>query len=128
MTRRLRFALVLVCAALPFAAAGAGPSGDEIDALPPAPSPQQRLAEIRERVQAAVAYPPRARELGVEGTARIQFVIGADGLAREIETVESSGHRLLDRAAEEGARAAGQLPPLYGRIRIPIRFDLRGRP
>jgi TonB family protein len=78
-------------------------------------------------VQAAVMYPARARELGLEGTARIQFEIGADGLAREIATVESSGHALLDRAAEQGALDAGRLPPLYGRIRIPVRFDLRGR-
>jgi TonB family protein len=43
-----------------------------------------------------------------------------------VATVQSSGHALLDRAAERGAIDAGQLPPLYGRIRIPVRFELAG--
>ena len=107
-------------------AAPAADPGADVDALPLAPSPQERLAEIRRRVQAAVSYPARARELGLEGTARIQFQIGADGLAREVATVQSSGHALLDRAAEQGAIDAGRLPPLYGRIRIPVRFELAG--
>jgi TonB family protein len=123
--RRAGLALLLCLAAA--APAPAAPPAAEIDALPLAPSPHERLDEIRRRVQAAVMYPARARELGLEGTARIQFEIGADGLAREIATVESSGHALLDRAAEQGALDAGRLPPLYGRIRIPVRFDLRGR-
>jgi protein TonB len=121
-----RAALALALGLVAAAPAPAAPPA-EVDALPLAPSPQERLDEIRRRVQAAVSYPPRARELGLEGTARIQFEIGADGLARDVATVESSGHALLDRAAEQGALDAGQLPPLYGRIRIPIRFDLRGR-
>jgi TonB family protein len=119
-------AALLVAAAVsgPRAAPGAPPEPPSVDAMPLAPSPQERIDEIRRRVQAAVAYPPRARELGLEGTTRIQFEIGADGLAREVATVESSGHVLLDRAAERGALEAGRLPPLYGRIRIPVRFEL----
>lgn len=105
-------------------AAPAAPPEEPVDALPLAPSPEKRLDEIRRRVQAAVVYPTRARELGLEGTTRIQFEIGADGLAREVATVQSSGHALLDRAAERGALEAGRLPTLYGRIRIPVRFEL----
>jgi len=116
-------ALAALLALAPPGGAPAAPP-EEVDALPVAPSPEARLDEIRRRVQAAVVYPPRARELGLEGTARIQFEIGADGLAREIETVTSSGHALLDRAAERGPVDAGVLPPLYGRIRIPVRFVL----
>ena len=99
----------------------------EIDGFPVGPSPEARLEEIRRRVQAAVVYPERARERGIEGTARIQFQVGTDGLAREITTVESSGHALLDTAAERGAQEAGQLPSLYGWIRIPIEFALKRR-
>jgi protein TonB len=126
--RRGLAALLLAagCLAGPAAAPGAPPEPGAVDALPLAPSPHARLDEIRRRVQAAVAYPVRARELGLEGTTRIQFEIGADGLARDVATVESSGHALLDRAAERGALDAGRLPPLYGRIRIPVRFELRG--
>jgi TonB family protein len=118
---RAVLAALLLAPALP---APAAPPAEPVDALPFAPSPEARLDEIRRRVQAAVVYPRRARELGLEGTARIQFEIGADGLARDVATVESSGHALLDRAAERGALDAGRLPPLYGRIRIPVRFQL----
>lgn len=119
-------ALGAALALLAPAFAPAAPPGEppSVDAMPAGPSPHERLAEIRRRVQAAVTYPQRARELGLEGTTRIQFEIGADGLAREVATVQSSGHALLDRAAERGAIDAGQLPPLYGRIRIPVRFEL----
>lgn len=121
-------ALGAALALLAPAFAPAAPPGEppSVDAMPAGPSPHERLAEIRRRVQAAVTYPQRARELGLEGTTRIQFEIGADGLAREVATVQSSGHALLDRAAERGAIDAGQLPPLYGRIRIPVRFELAG--
>jgi protein TonB len=116
---------VLAALLLVGAASSRAAPPEEVDALPSAPSPQARLEEIRRRVQAAVVYPTRARELGLEGVARIQFEIGADGLAREVATVTSSGHALLDRAAERGALDAGVLPALYGRIRIPVRFELR---
>jgi len=116
-------ALCLAAAAL--AAPAAPPEGSAVDAIPLGPSPAERLDEIRRRVQAAVIYPERARDLGLEGTARIQFEIGSDGLARAVTTVESSGHALLDQAAERGALDAGRLPALYGRIRIPVRFELR---
>ena len=130
---RLRTALALGLVALGLAAGAPGapaatPEDSPVDAIPLGPSPAARLDEIRRRVQEAVIYPERARELGLEGTARIQFEIGADGLAHEVETVQSSGHRLLDQAAEQGAVAAGRLPPLYGRIRIPVRFELNAAP
>ena len=130
---RARTTLALGLAALCIAAAapgapGAAPESGPVDAIPLGPSPAARLEEIRRRVQEAVIYPERARELGLEGIARIQFEIGADGLARAIATVESSGHPLLDRAAERGARDAGRLPQIYGLIRIPVRFELDGVP
>ena len=121
-------ALLLALACLTGAPSAAAPEQEAVDALPAGPSARARLEEIRLRVQAATEYPERARELGVEGTTRIQFEIGPDGLAREVRTVESSGHRLLDQAAERGAIAAGRLPPLFGRIRIPVRFELRSAP
>ena len=120
-------ALVLLGAiALPGRIHGAPPE-ESVDLLPMGPSPEARLDEIRRRVQEAVVYPARARELGLEGTARIQFQVGNDGHAEGVGTVQSSGHSVLDRAAERGAIDAGRLPPLYGRIRIPVRFDLEGR-
>ena len=66
----------------------------------------------------------RKGKRGYEGVSRIQFVIGPDGRAAEIRTVESSGHAVLDRAAEQSAVDAGELPRVLGRLDVPVRFSL----
>jgi TonB family protein len=116
--------LAALALALSAPAAGDAPQR-EVDALPQPPSPEQRLEQIRERVQAAVVYPARARERGLEGTARIQFRVAPSGRADAVSTLESSGSGLLDAAAEQAARDARALPQLYGWVRIPVRFELR---
>lgn len=95
-----------------------------VDGAPMGPSVAERLAVIRERLQAALVYPPHARRRGLEGVSRIQFVIGSDGLARDVATTASSGHHALDEAAERCAVDAGQLPRVLGRLEVPIRFSL----
>lgn len=121
----------LVALALPLAAApeppnpylhGAAVLG--VDGVPAGPSVAERLEEIRARLQAALVYPPIARRRGLEGTSRIQFVIGPDGRAKDVRTAASSGHALLDRAAERCAADAGELPRILGRLEVPIRFSL----
>ena len=94
------------------------------DALPPGPSLAERLEEIRNRVQEAVVYPPKARSRGITGVTRIRFEIAEDGHAEKIRTVATSGSILLDDAAEQGAADAGELPRVYGRVEVPIRFEL----
>ena len=95
-----------------------------LDALPGAPSVEERLAEIRRRIQAALVYPTAARRRGLEGVARVQFQIGVEGRADAISVVRSSGHPLLDRAARESVVAAGVLPRVYGRLQVPVQFAL----
>ena len=95
-----------------------------VDGVPAGPSVAERLEEIRARLQAALVYPPLARRRGLEGTSRIQFVIGPDGRARDVSTSASSGYPVLDRAAERCAADAGELPRLLGRLEVPIRFSL----
>ena len=97
------------------------------DALPPGPSLAERLAEIRRRVQEAVVYPPEASSRGITGVTRIRFEIAANGHASGVRTVETSGSALLDGAAEQGAVDAGTLPRVYGRVEVPIRFQLLRR-
>ena len=94
------------------------------DAQPPRPSVEQRLDDIRRRVQAALEYPPIARRREVTGETRVRFEIGADGRARDVEVVRSSGRALLDRAATRAVVAAGALPRIWGPIEIPVRFEL----
>ena len=94
---------------------------------PPGPSLAERLEQIRSRVQEAVVYPPEARSRGITGVTRIRFEIAEDGRAEKIRTVATSGSTLLDLAAEQGAADAGELPMVYGRVEVPIRFELLRR-
>jgi len=94
------------------------------DALPVGPSLEARLAEIRRRVQAALVYPPVARLREQGGEVIVSFEIGPDRRARGIRTRVSSGRASLDRAAERAVRRAGELPWVYGRIEVPVRFAL----
>ena len=95
-----------------------------VDGAPAGPSVADRIAVIRERLQAALVYPAHARRRGLEGVSRIQFVIGPDGYARDVRTTASSGHHVLDEAAERCAVDAGELPRVLGRLEVPIRFSL----
>jgi TonB family protein len=97
---------------------------EAIDAVPRGPSLAERLAEIRRRIQQALVYPPSARQRGLAGVSELEFVIGVDGRAENITLVGSSGHRILDRAAQRSVEAAGVLPRVYGRLSVPVRFDL----
>jgi protein TonB len=95
-----------------------------VDAIPAGPSVAERLAEIRRRIQRSVVYPALARQRGLGGVARIEFEIDPGGFAREIRIADSSGYGLLDRAAERGVAEAGSLPWVYGRLEVPVRFEL----
>jgi TonB family protein len=123
MTRGRALALALALAGAG-TALRAGEPAREIDLVPLAPSAEERLETIRQRVQDAVVYPLAARQRGLQGVARIQFRVDAAGRAAEVRTVQTSGSRLLDRAAEQAARDARALPPIYGFVRIPVRFAL----
>ena len=114
--------------------AGAGPAGEAgptlvarvrlVDALPPSPSVEARLAEIRRRIQDVLAYPTLARAQEREGEALVQFEIAAEGHATRIETASSSGHWILDRAAERAVADAAPLPYVWGRLEVPVHFGL----
>jgi TonB family protein len=99
-----------------------------VDAIPRGPSVAERLELIRRRLQAALVYPPLARQHGIEGVTTIEFEIGPAGRAAGVRTTASSGSELLDRAAERCAVDAGQLPRIFGRLVVPIRFDLESAP
>lgn len=94
------------------------------DAYARGPSVAERLEEIRKRVENSKPYPEIARIRGVSGVVLMGFKIGADGHAREIETIKSSGSGTLDRAAALAVERAGILPWVWGRIVVPIRFEL----
>jgi periplasmic protein TonB len=136
---RVPFALRLLIAAsvaisvAPAPDAGADPAqvaahaaGNE-DAVARGPSLDERLAAIQKRVQAVLEYPPLARRRRTEGTARLAFEIAADGRARRVAIANSSGFAALDRAALRAVHAVDGLPFVYGRLEIPVRFELADR-
>ncbi|NNL67466.1 MAG: energy transducer TonB [Myxococcales bacterium] len=95
-----------------------------VDALPSAPSVDARLEIIRKRIQDALVYPELARRHGQAGDVRVRFEISSQGRAHGIATTGSSGIWLLDRAAERSVREAAPLPYVWGRLEVPVRFDL----
>jgi protein TonB len=97
------------------------------DAVPPGPRLDDRLLAIRERIQAAVDYPPLARMRRLEGVAQVRFAIAADGRPRELAVAGSTGHAILDRAALAAVAAAAPLPWVYGLLEVPVRFELSRR-
>jgi TonB family protein len=132
MSSALR-AVVLLCASLalapPRAAADpplrvASRAGGDVDASPRGVPLATRLEEIRVRVQAAASYPALAQLRRVEGTSIVGFEIAPDGAPRAIEVAASSGSPILDRAAARAVADAGRLPWVYGRLEIPVRFEL----
>ncbi len=128
-------ALVVTLASALAAGAGADPppapavariaSGGDV--VPQGPSLDERLGAIQRRVQAALVYPPLARLRRTQGTALLAFEIGADGRARGVAVAHSSGFAALDRAALRAVHAVDQLPYVYGRLEIPVRFELAAR-
>lgn len=78
-------------------------------------------------------YPAMAERLGLEGTAELRMLVGADGRPSNVEVVRSSGHRALDvaavRRAEDfryrPARANGEVVASYAVM--PMKFVLDGQ-
>lgn len=82
-----------------------------------APSIQNR----REVVEAMGAeYPPLLREAGIEGTVRVYFFIGADGLVKSVRMDQTSGHEALDQAALRVAEVYRFSPALNGDEPVPV--------
>ena len=63
----------------------------------------------------------------IEGEALVRFAIEHDGSARDVVVHRSSGKPSLDRAATLAVDAAVPLPWVYGRLEVPVRFELSAR-
>lgn len=87
------------------------------------------LQRWRDRIQAALRYPPAARRRSVAGTVHLEITLDPAGRVREARVVRSA-HPLLDEAALESVRALGpepfppDLPPRPLRVRLPVVFAL----
>jgi protein TonB len=56
-------------------------------------------AALRRAIEANKRYPYRARRFRQEGTVVVGFTIQRDGAIKAVRILESSGNRLLDKAA-----------------------------
>jgi TonB family protein len=60
--------------------------------------------------QPAPAYPEAARQQGWEGTVTLHLELRADGTVGEVQVARSSGHEILDTAAQEAAKTWKHVP------------------
>ena len=56
-------------------------------------------------------YPEEARRRGLHGDVLLTVVLNLDGSIKSIDLIQSSGHKLLDDAAERIVRLAAPFPP-----------------
>lgn len=86
------------------------------------------LALIRARIEENRTYPASARRSGYEGTTSIQLTIGPNGRLTSAQIVRSSGHFVLDRAANRMVQKAAPFPAppqTAFQVTVPINFALR---
>lgn len=78
-------------------------------------------------------YPALARRRGYEGRVLIRVVVPPDGRAARAEIKESSGYRVLDRAALEAVKNWRFVParhrgrPVSSTVEVPVSFRLEGQ-
>lgn len=89
------------------------------------------LHEARYRQQTPPLYPRRALDLGQQGTAILHVEVTHDGFTRTLKVAQSSGHRLLDRAALAAVRKWEFEPTeMNGKritswVRVPVSFIIQ---
>ncbi len=90
-----------------------------------------RLARPLYRKNPPPEYPALARRRHLQGTVVLEVSVSAEGAVEEVRVEESSGHKVLDRAAlravwnwlfEPGRRGGERIAM---RVMVPVRFDLR---
>ena len=93
-------------------------------------------SEVPPRAESLVqpAYPEEARNAGVEGTAMVEVLVGADGEVLGCSLATSSGNSFLDEAAVGAARNSRFAPgtvdgkPVEMKVTVPFRFKLEDKP
>ena len=91
------------------------------------PDYQRVLSDLRRLVQKSLRYPEVARRKGIEGAVAVQFTMSTEGYAEDMAVSESSGSRILDRAALQSISKIFPYPdppetPLH--FTIPVTYRL----
>ncbi|MBM4283954.1 MAG: energy transducer TonB [Deltaproteobacteria bacterium] len=89
------------------------------------------LQQVRRLLEQNKHYPPLARRQNMEGVVVVRFTIGRGGRLESSGIGKSSGHGILDQAAQETVRRVGQFPPFPAdldrerlTIQVPLKFHL----
>lgn len=75
-------------------------------------------------------YPSRARRRGYEGTVTLKVLVDREGRVAELMVHDTSGYRMLDRAALRAVRDWRFIPGMRGNetiemwVMVPVRFEL----
>ena len=123
----------------PIAGPSATPAAKRLPATPSPASATQNAAISDAPVRVSnpnyagacpISYPERARKRNQQGTVVVHALIGPDGKPIEVTVARSSGHRLLDEAAQEAIAGCAFVPQKVGSravkaiVEIPIPFKL----
>ena len=86
--------------------------------LPPRHRHRLRQSPPRFVHQPKPEYPVQARQQGWEGAVTLQLEMRADGTIGEARVVKSSGHVVLDTAAEEVAKTWTHVPAMHNGVAV----------
>ncbi|MDQ7010379.1 MAG: energy transducer TonB [Mariprofundaceae bacterium] len=92
------------------------------DAGPPDKSAGETAEQVRRHLEAHKFYPASARRRGITGEVEVGFVLDRLGMAEKITVLASSGHDLLDWAAQETVRRAQPFPATERSFHFRLRF------
>lgn len=93
------------------------PIEEEIEVISPAQEAMLRYQDIvKQRIEEARRYPPRAKRQAIEGSVHLNFAVLSNGLSKDIKIVTSSGSKILDREAVSTIQRANPFPPIPSQI------------
>lgn len=110
-----------------------GKDGKEIfDVVETQPNPPGGMAGWNQYLSQNLTYPSQARELGVEGTVILVFVVNSDGSISDVDVLRGIGAGADEEAMRVVRNAPNWTPgeqrgrAINTRMRLPIRFLLGG--
>lgn len=89
-------------------------------------------AEVMAKLELQRRYPAAALRQQLQGVVYLRLQLGRDGQLLQVQRVRSSGHQLLDQAAEQTVRQSAPYPALPAELTapylltVPVEFFLQG--
>jgi protein TonB len=81
---------------------------------------------IKKIIEKNISYPPMARRMGWQGKVLVSFIVCRDGRIEDLQVVESSGYKQLDRNALETVKQVVPFPnpPIRVKLVLPVLYRL----